>query len=176
MPDRLHIRAATLADAESLALLAERSFRDTFAADNSPEDMEAYCRDAFSLRRVRAELEDPASTFLLAFRDGASGPIGYARLRTGDVHPAVIGPAPIELHRLYVDQGAIGHGVGAALMRACLDAARSGGYATLWLGVWEHNARALAFYRKWGFEAVGNRVFRLGSDDQTDFVMARPVV
>lgn len=176
MSGRLNIRPATLADAEPLAALAERSFRDTFAADNSPEDVEAYCRDAFSFLRVRAELEDPASTFLLAFRGEMSQPIGYARLRTGNVHPAVTGPAPIELHRLYVDRGAIGGGVGAALMRANLDAARSGGYATLWLGVWEHNARALAFYRKWGFEAVGNRVFRLGSDDQTDFVMARPVV
>ena len=68
-----------------------------------------------------------------------------------------------------------GRGIGEALMRACLDEARTAGYETIWLGVWEKNARALAFYRKWDFRAVGEHVFQLGSDAQTDILMERAI-
>jgi ribosomal protein S18 acetylase RimI-like enzyme len=169
------IRTATLADAEPLAALAERTFRDTFADDNSTDDMDAYVRDAFSLDRIRAELADDVNTFLLAFIDGEAQPDGYAKLRNGTADPGVTGPEPVELQRLYVSRRTMGQGVGAALMRASLDAARSAGRRTLWLGVWERNARAISFYERWQFEAVGKHVFRLGSDPQTDLIMARSV-
>jgi len=169
------IRTATPADAGPLAALAERTFRDTFADDNSTDDIEAYVRDSFSLDRVRAELADDVNTFLLAFTDGDQRPDGYAKLRTGTTDPSVTGPDPVELQRLYVDRTAMGRGVGAALMRATLDAARSAGYRTLWLGVWERNARAISFYERWQFETVGDHVFRLGSDHQTDLIMMRSV-
>jgi ribosomal protein S18 acetylase RimI-like enzyme len=175
MFEQPHIRTATPADAEPLAALAGRTFRYTFADDNSPDDIEVYVRDSFSLDRVRAELADDVNTFLLAFMDGEVRPDGYAKLRTGTTDPSVTGPDPVELQRLYVDRSAIGHGVGAALMRASLDAARSAGHRTLWLGVWERNARAISFYERWQFERVGDHVFRLGSDHQTDLIMARPV-
>jgi ribosomal protein S18 acetylase RimI-like enzyme len=171
---RPHIRTATLADAEPLAALAERTFRDTFADDNATDDMDAYVRDAFSLDRVRAELADAVNTFLLAFIDGVAQPQGYAKLRNGTTDPSVTGPDPVELQRLYVDRSAMGQGLGAALMRASLDTARSAGRRTLWLGVWERNARAISFYERWQFETVGEHVFRLGSDEQKDLIMARP--
>jgi diamine N-acetyltransferase len=170
-----HIRTATPADAEALSALAERTFRDTFADDNSPNDVEVYVRESFSLDRVRAELADDVNTFLLAFMDGEQRPDGYAKLRTGTTDRSVTGPNPVELQRLYVDRSAIGHGVGVALMRASFGAARSAGHRTLWLGVWERNARAISFYERWQFERVGDHVFRLGSDHQTDLIMARPV-
>ena len=173
--DQPRIRLATTADAEPLAALAERTFQDTFADDNAVGDMEAYVRDSFSLDQVRAELADDTNTFLLAFVDDVERPTGYAKLRTGTADPSVTGPDPVELERLYVDRSAIGHGVGAALMRASLNAARSAGHRTLWLGVWEQNARAISFYERWAFETVGDHVFRLGSDDQTDLIMERPV-
>ena len=175
MFEQPRIRTAAPADAEPLAALAERTFRDTFADDNSTDDIEAYVRDSFSLDRVRAELADDANTFLLAFMDGEEQLDGYAKLRTGTTDPSVTGRDPVELQRLYVDRSAMGHGVGAALMRASLDAARSAGHRTLWLGVWERNARAISFYERWQFETVGDHVFRLGSDHQTDLILARSV-
>jgi ribosomal protein S18 acetylase RimI-like enzyme len=60
-------------------------------------------------------------------------------------------------------------------MWASLTAARSAGHRTLWLGVWERNVRAISFYERWQFKAVGDHEFRLGSDYQTDLIMARPV-
>ncbi len=176
MTDPPHIRPATTGDAGSLCVLAERTFRDTFADDNSAQDMDAYVRDSLTLGQIQSELDDPANTFLLAFLDNAADPTGYAKLRTGTTEPSVRGPDPLELERLYVDQKAIGRGVGGALMRASLEIARKAGYRTLWLGVWEHNDRAILFYRRWGFQTVGEHGFRLGSDDQTDLIMERAVV
>ncbi|MDQ2855211.1 MAG: GNAT family N-acetyltransferase, partial [Acidobacteriota bacterium] len=43
----------------------------------------------------------------------------------------------------------------------------------LWLGVWEHNGRARAFYRKWKFVEFGEHIFQLGEDPQNDILMAR---
>jgi ribosomal protein S18 acetylase RimI-like enzyme len=171
----LQIRPARPEDAEALAALAARWFRDAFAAENFAEDVEAYVSESFSTERLRAELLDDDNTFLLAFAGKASAPDGYAKLRRGEPDPSVTGPEPIELHRLYVDRSAIGSGVGTALMRASLEVARRGGRKTLWLSVWEKNLRAIAFYKRWRFEMTGEHVFRLGSDDQTDLIMQRAV-
>ena len=174
--DQTRIRTGLPADAELIAALAARTFRQTFADDNAIEDVESYVRDAFTLDRVRAELRDDrerrsCSPSSMAKR---SRP-GMPSFERGTMDPSVTGPSPLELQRLYVDRSALGHGVGAALMRASLDVARSGGHQTIWLGVWERNARAIAFYERWQFVAVGEHVFRLGSDDQRDLIMTRPV-
>ena len=175
MLQHLHIRPADVDDAALLAPLAEQTFRDAFADDNTDDDMEAYVGNAFSLRRIRSELAEDTNTFLLAFFRGTDQPTGYAKLRRGTTDPSVTGPAPVELERLYVGQRVIGRGVGAALMQASLETAASEGYQTVWLGVWERNERAIGFYKRWGFEVTGSHVFCLGSDEQTDLIMERPV-
>ena len=110
MSGQPHIRIAGPADAVPLAALAEKTFRDTFAADNTPADMDAYVRDSLSLDRIRAELADGQSVVLLAFVGGAEKPIGYAMLRKRTPPPCVPGPNPVALQRLYVDQRAMGRG------------------------------------------------------------------
>lgn len=169
----LVIRRADPRDAERLAAFAEDAFHDTFAKDNRPEDMAAYSREAFGTEIQRREIEDPAVLVLLAERDGAL--TGYAMLRDGAAEPGVPGDRPIELARLYAGQRWIGAGIGRALMQRCLEEARERGHDTIWLGVWERNHRAMAFYRRFGFADVGSHAFQLGSDRQTDRLMARRV-
>jgi ribosomal protein S18 acetylase RimI-like enzyme len=171
------IRSATLQDAEGLSRLAATTFRDTFEAENSPEDMEQYVAEAFTPRQQADEIADPLSTILVAERRVASGGelVGYAHLVSGPSPELVTGPAPIELKRLYVARAWHGKGVAQALMDAALDAARARAAKTLWLGVWERNPRAAAFYEKYGFVRVGEHSFILGSDVQTDWILARPV-
>lgn len=169
----LVIRAASARDAERLSQFAERAFHDTFAADNDPEDMAAYSREAFSTGIQRREIEDPAVLMLLAERDGVL--TGYAMLRDCAPEPGVPGERPIELARLYAGQQWIGAGIGRALMHRCLEEARMRGHDTIWLGVWERNHRAMAFYTRFGFADVGSHAFQLGSDRQLDRLMARRV-
>ena len=163
------IRRATCQDTAVLADLGARTFYDAFASDNRPEDIDTYIAQAFNPEQIAAELADPRSTFLLAQINGQA--IGYAKLRAGDAPACVDGPRPIELERIYVDKNAHGRGVGAALMRACLAEARQAAFGAVWLGVWERNDRAQAFYRKWGFRDVGAKTFTVGNDVQSDRVM-----
>jgi ribosomal protein S18 acetylase RimI-like enzyme len=65
----------------------------------------------------------------------------------------------------------MGRGLAQALMAEVENAARRRGAHELWLGVWERNPRAQAFYRKCGFEKVGTQIFVVGDDPQTDHVM-----
>ena len=167
----LTIRRGTLADAALLSELGARTFSDTFAADNTAEDLTTYLATSFNVAQQTDELEDPASIFLIAEVDGHAA--GYAMLRDGEPEEGVAGPKPIELVRLYVSRDWLGRGLGEQLMRACIDEARDAGHETLWLGVWERNARAQAFYRKWDFRTVGEHMFQLGSDLQRDLLMER---
>ena len=169
----LTIRRGTLEDAALLSDLSARTFSETFAADNTPEDLAAYMATSFNVAQQTAELEDPASTFLIAEVDGHAA--GYARLHAGEPAKGVEGANPVELVRLYVSRDWLGRGLGEQLMRACIDEARQAGHETIWLGVWERNARAQAFYRKWNFRTVGEHIFPLGSDLQRDIVMERPL-
>lgn len=169
------IRRASIADAALLSELGRTSFVDAFAADprNRPEDMAAYMEQSFAIETLTRELAQPTAIFLIDDRDGAAA--GYAKLNVGSTEGCVVAQRPIELARLYARTAFIGHGVGAALMQACLDEARGRGHDVLWLGVWEFNPRAVRFYEKWGFRRVGQHTFLLGSDPQLDWIFQRDV-
>lgn len=158
------VRPAIPSDAAALAELGARTFFDTFAAQNSAEDMEAYLARTYGEAQQRREIGDPAIATLVVDDGGAL--VAFAQLRGSDSEYG-----DVELARLYVDRGQHGRGIAQMLMGAAIDAARELGGATLWLGVWEHNARAIRFYEKCGFRDVGSQPFLLGSDLQTDRVM-----
>lgn len=167
---RVTVRAARDADAAPLAALAERTFRDTFGADNSARNMDLHCARSFGAPIQAREISDPARTTLVASADGALA--GYGQLRWSAT-PCVAAGRPAEIQRIYVDRSWHGRGVAQALMARLLTAARERGADLVWLGVWEHNLRARAFYRKAGFAEAGDHVFRLGDEDQRDLVLAR---
>ncbi len=173
MQEQIKIRRASAADNVLLAELGARTFRDTFAAANTPENMAAYLAASFGPEIQAAELADPRVVFLIAEIEGE--PAGYAQLRGGAAPSGINGSNPVELVRIYARREIIGQGVGAALMQACIAEARRRGYDTVWLGVWEHNVRARAFYERWGFKEAGTHVFQLGDDPQTDVLMQRAV-
>ena len=131
--------------------------------------MADYLAQNFSVARTEEELSSPANQFLRA--DLAGELVGYAKLHQGTAPEFVTGDRPVELSQIYVSADQQGHGVGRALMQGCIDAARESGCETMWLGVWERNSKAQAFYRRWGFRKVGTQSFLLGADVQTDWVM-----
>jgi ribosomal protein S18 acetylase RimI-like enzyme len=172
-PDRIVIRKASPGDNVLLAELGARTFQDTFGPANTAEDMADYVSRSFSPSQQQAELSDPSTVFLIA--QAGEEVVGYARLRQGPAPAQVRASMGVEIVRLYAIQERIGRGVGHALMQACLDRADGQGNDVIWLDVWEHNGRARAFYRKWGFEDMGTQPFQLGNDLQNDILMARPV-
>lgn len=173
MTERVTIRRATLADAADVAALAARTFEETFAADNRPEDMAVHLATAYGVPRQSAEIADTNYVTLLAFADGTLA--AFAQVRRQTPPPCVTGEAPIEIHRFYVDKRWHGQGVARPLMDACVQATRGFGGRTAWLSVWERNPRAQAFYVKTGFTRVGEADFWVGPDRQTDYIFARQV-
>jgi ribosomal protein S18 acetylase RimI-like enzyme len=164
------VRPGSPEDAERLSTFAARTFHESFAADNDPADMAAYISTAFTPARQGEELADPSNTCLLAEIGGELA--GYALIKSGDDAPECVTIRPsAELSRLYVDRRWHGAGVARLLMDRVLDDARGRGARGLWLGVWEHNVRAVRFYAKHGFADIGSHEFVLGSDVQTDRVM-----
>ncbi len=169
----VHIRRGVLTDASALAEFAARTFADTFAADNGPEDLQTHLVSSYGVTQQSRELADPGVITLLAYCDDVL--VAYAQVRCHPAPSCVTQDQPVELHRFYVDRSAHGSGVAAELMSAAHGAAQELGGSHLWLGVWERNARAMAFYSKMGFRAVGSQDFYLGAERQKDHVFVAAV-
>ncbi|HTH50813.1 MAG TPA: GNAT family N-acetyltransferase [Pyrinomonadaceae bacterium] len=174
MPE-VSLRDATAADAAALCTLSFETFWDAFAGHpmNAPADLDDYMKRAFTVEQVSKELSEPKAIFTIAEIDGALA--GYSKLLVDNIEPGITAERPIELVRLYSHQRYLGKGVGKALMERCFDDAQSLDRDVMWLGVWEYNPRAQAFYTKHGFQIVGKHVFQLGADPQTDLLMQREV-
>jgi ribosomal protein S18 acetylase RimI-like enzyme len=167
------IRVGVPADAAVLAEFAVRTFREAFGAENNPDDLARHLAESYGTAQQLAELSDPRIVTLLFEVDEQL--TGYAQLRWGRVPACVDGPDPVEVRRLYVERAWHGRGAGQALMERVNAEVYDRGGRTIWLGVWERNDRAIAFYKKAGFADVGSHVFMVGTDAQTDRVMVRPV-
>jgi ribosomal protein S18 acetylase RimI-like enzyme len=161
------IRIAVPADAVRLAELGARTYTDTFVDSTAADDLRDFLARTYNETQQAKELADPKIVTFVYEKGGEL--VAFAQLKLGDDR------SRIELGRLYVDRSQHGRGVAQAMMQRCLDEATTRGAETIWLGVWEHNERAKAFYRKYGFVATGEQVFIVGSDVQTDQVMERPV-
>ncbi|GAB2950137.1 N-acetyltransferase [Hymenobacter coalescens] len=173
-PLRIVPAKRTAAAAAQLADFGRQTFHDTYAAQNAPADMELYLAEHFGPAQQLAELEDPNTVFFLALMQQQL--VGYAKLTVGSGLGAEAGADPrtrAELQRLYVQQDWQGTGLGAALLRRCLDEARQRGCRSLVLSVWDKNAKALEFYRRKGFKQIGETEYRVGHDVQNDFILRK---
>lgn len=171
--DVISIRLATVNDAKLLTDLAYTTFWDAFAdhPKNAPDDLAVYMQQAFSEEQITAELADAKSIFLLAEVDSKLA--GYSKLIVESTEDGITAQNPIELSRLYSHQEYLGKGVGQGLMNKGFELAKSNKHDVMWLGVWEYNPRAQAFYTKNGFREVGKHTFQLGTDPQTDLLMQK---
>lgn len=164
------IRTAVEHDARALSELAERTFRDAFGGVNARDDVDLHCARAFAPDIQAREIKDPAIETLVVEHEGAL--VAFAQLRlSGESPPCVTLSPAVELQRIYVDRRWHGTGLARELMTNVFERTRKAGAKGLWLGVWEHNARAIRFYKRVGFSEVGDQVFRLGNDPQRDVVM-----
>lgn len=165
----MNIRYGTTADATMLSELGAKTFYDTFAKDNTPENIDTYLKRSFSPELQFDELSSPDNIFLIV--ESEEVPIGYAQLILNSKDDAIQRARPLEIRRIYALQEYLGKGVGKELMRATINEARQRGCDSVWLGVWEKNQRAIDFYKKWGFREVGTHLFSVGDDPQNDFIM-----
>ena len=173
MQAAIRIRRAEEDDALALSVLAERTFRDAFSDSNTAANMQLHCAGSYGQALQLAEIRDSSRETWVAESD--SRLVAYVQLQLDATSPMFSGERPVEIQRFYVN--ALHHGAGLAhqLMAHVVARAETAGSTVLWLGVWERNPRALAFYRKWGLDAVAEHFFTVGKDPQRDLIMRRDV-
>ncbi len=168
------IRIATVTDAALIADISRQTFYDTFASQNTKENMDKFMNESFSKEALMKEVGMPNNIFLLAYDD--KQPVGYVRMRENNTPPELGNIIAIEIARIYATVNSIGKGVGKALMQKCIEIAMEKKVAAIWLGVFQENHRAIDFYTQWGFEKFSTHVFMLGDDPQTDWLMKKTLI
>ncbi|MBB5394533.1 GNAT family N-acetyltransferase [Mucilaginibacter sp. AK015] len=173
MPVAVEIKRVTIDDIEALLTLSRKTFFDAFLHRNNPADMEAYASTAFTVTRFQEELINPHSEFYFAIADNALA--GYIKLNFNAAQTDLQDNNALEVERIYILQQYQGRQIGKHLLDFAAEKAINNGLSYIWLGVWEHNAKAISFYHNNGFTQFGSHPFRLGNDEQTDILMKKKV-
>jgi ribosomal protein S18 acetylase RimI-like enzyme len=163
------IHQAGIDELEELQQISRTTFTETFSVHNSEENMRNYLRDNLSLEKLGEELNNPESSFY--FAEMKDQVIGYLKLNVGAAQNECKENTGLEIERIYVLKEYHGLTIGQLLFEKAISIAKSTEMQYVWLGVWEKNERAIAFYTKNGFKVVGHHLFKLGDDIQTDYLM-----
>jgi ribosomal protein S18 acetylase RimI-like enzyme len=169
----LTIRPATLDDVALLCQLGATTFRETYRTLSDPREVDEYADENFTAEKVAGWFRKPCARTLVASLDGVA--VGYAHVRSAKVPACVHDRKAVELSRLYLLASAQGSGVGGALMTAAIGEVVALGGETVWLGAYDRNVKALAFYARRGFVRVGTHEFEFGGQVYADPVLTRRV-
>ena len=168
----IQIVPVPISDADALLELSLSTFLDFFGPPvNEQKNIDAYTSIAFTPEKVLSELNNPDSQFYFA-KDG--GKIaGYIKLNFNAAQNEFKDPQAVEVERIYVARAHHKKQIGSQLLNFAIDIALSKNLHYIWLGVWEHNHRAIAFYERNGFQIFSRHDFVLGDDVQTDLLMKK---
>ena len=158
-------------DIKKLQTMAKQTFTETFGSQNTAEDLAKFLNEEYDFNKLKSEVADPESFYYFCyFNDELAG---YLKLNIGSAQTESDYPEALEIQRIYVLQKYQGQKIGLSMMQHAIAVAKKIKKSQVWLGVWEKNLKAQAFYRKSGFEKVGSHDFILGDDIQTDYILVK---
>ena len=173
------IQKVTEKELPTLIALARETFIAAFEKQNNPDDFAAYVNTAFTFAVFKKELDTEGSVFYLVYNDAEL--IGYFKLNHNKIPHDGIHLIPefdviktnkmTELERIYLTDNTHGRGFATLMMHEIVALSKAENSAFVWLGVWEHNLKAIKFYQKAGFSKFGEHIFMIGDDPQTDWLM-----
>ncbi len=165
------LKRCTLEDVNELCDFSAKVFTQTFASQNTPENLSEYLSRSYAPQKLVRELQDPESEFYFLYAKGELA--GYLKLNTGMAQSEEQDPDSLEIERIYIDQDFQKQGLGQVLMDFSLQRAREQNKKRIWLGVWEKNFNAQKFYEKNGFSEFGAHEFVMGDDRQRDLMLEK---
>ena len=158
-------------DLHKLQQISRETFYETFKDDNSAENMNAFLEAAYNLPKLEKELDDSSSQFFfVTVREEVAG---YLKINMEDAQTEAMGDDALEVERIYIKPNYQKHGIGKLLLNHAIELALLNNKQKIWLGVWEHNENAIAFYKKLGFVQTGAHSFFMGDDEQIDLIMVK---
>lgn len=167
----MNIKRCTFEDIGLLQEISVETFYETFKDQNSPENMNAYLERAFNLKQLEKELSHPFSQFFFVYFNHEAA--GYLKVNTNDAQSEEMGDESLEIERIYIKSKFQKHGLGKYLLNQAMEMAMELDKTKVWLGVWEKNENAIAFYKKMGFVQTGAHAFYMGDEEQMDFIMTQ---
>ncbi|MBO1511373.1 GNAT family N-acetyltransferase [Metabacillus bambusae] len=168
----INIKKCTLEDSRKLQEISYETFNETFKQQNSPENMNAYLERAFNLKQLEKELSNIFSQFFFVYFNNEVA--GYLKVNTNDVQSEEM--ESLEIERIYIKNKYQKHGLGKYLLNKAMEIAMERNKKKIWLGVWENNENAIAFYKKMGFVQTGAHSFYMGDEEQMDFIMTKTLI
>ncbi|WP_339307908.1 GNAT family N-acetyltransferase [Paenibacillus sp. FSL R5-0519] len=161
----------TIEHVSELQEISYETFNETFKAQNSPENMKAYLEKAFNREQLETELSMADSQFLFIYVNHELA--GYMKVNINDAQSEKMGVESLEIERVYIRKEFQKHGLGKVLLHKAIELATEHHKTNIWLGVWEKNENAIAFYEKMGFVQTGSHAFYMGDEEQIDFIMTK---
>lgn len=158
-------------DIKALQVISKQTFTETFGSQNTAEDLAKFLNEEYDFDKLKAEVENPESFYYFCYFEDELA--GYLKLNVGAAQTESDYPEALEIQRIYVLQKYQGKRIGLAMMQQALAVAKKLKKPQVWLGVWENNLKAQAFYQKSGFKKVGSHDFILGDDKQTDYILLK---
>lgn len=168
------VKKCNLEDLRLLQEISYETFNDTFKDQNSTENMDAYLEKAFNLVQLEKELCNSCSYFFFIYFQGEVA--GYLKVNINGAQSEEISDESLEIERIYIRKKFQKHGLGRHLLTKSMEIAREENKKIVWLGVWEKNENAIAFYEKMGFVQKGTHSFFMGDEEQIDFIMIKTLV
>ncbi|MET0787442.1 MAG: GNAT family N-acetyltransferase [Paenisporosarcina sp.] len=170
----MNIKKCTLEDSRELQEISVETFNETFKDQNSPEQINAYLERAFDLNQLEKELANRSSQFFFVYFNHEVA--GYLKVNTDDAQSEVMGDVSLEIERIYIKKKFQKHGLGKHLLNKAMEIAIERKKKKIWLGVWEENENAIAFYQKKGFVQTGAHSFYMGDEEQVDLIMTKTLL
>ncbi|WP_163580856.1 GNAT family N-acetyltransferase [Gracilibacillus saliphilus] len=170
----INIRQCTFEDLYKLQEISYETFNETFKHQNSPENMNAYLEKAFNVKQLEKELSNVSSQFYFVYFHNEIA--GYLKVNTNDAQSEEMDDDSLEIERIYIKSTFQKHGLGKYLLDKAMEIAIEQNKQIVWLGVWEKNEKAIAFYQKMGFVQTGIHSFYMGDEEQTDFIMSKTLM
>ena len=159
----VEVRLAREEDAPFIALLGRTTFTETFGhLFRDQQDLIDYYNSTFSVQKIEDGMKKQNNVFWIAFVDRL--PVGYAKLKLHSSSEFVESTDVCQLQKIYVLKDFLSMGIGFEMQDALLKKAKELGFTNIWLSVLNSNERAISFYRKTGFENIGNHDFQIGKE------------
>jgi ribosomal protein S18 acetylase RimI-like enzyme len=162
----------TKVEKEEIGLLQHisiQTFTETFADHNTENDMKTYVSENLHLEKLTSEFNTHGSSFY--FLRLGTELSGYMKLNEGASQTMPGKEHAMEIERIYILKTFHGKQLGKRLLYKAIAIAKEKKYSQIWLGVWEHNTKAIVFYERNHFVKTGSHAFVLGQDVQTDHIM-----
>ncbi|MCR2822318.1 GNAT family N-acetyltransferase [Lederbergia panacisoli] len=167
----ISLKKCTLEDLRTVQEISYETFNETFKDQNSSENMKVYLERAFNFEQLEKELSKSGSQFFFVYFNNEVA--GYLKVNTNEAQSEIMGDKSLEIERIYIRNTFQKLGLGKVLLNKALEIALESNKKKIWLGVWEKNENAIAFYKKLGFVQTGAHSFYMGDEEQVDFIMTK---